>query len=173
MLRNIKMSVPSSFLCKKDPVILGQILGIPESLENSWGHILSVNLDIGPCWQNQHFLSVGPKRVHASSCLIIHPINVLLLMTSIGLVKPFRFLTSRWLATPCGRIISIKMSTNLGNNSMALSTLRQSPEACFLVGRPNMTQECVRKTRKVQGNIPQLGPLCKPGVLTSQNLDSS
>ena len=45
---NIRMSVPSSFLCRKDPVNLG-LSG------NSWilqGHILSVNLDIGPCWQN-------------------------------------------------------------------------------------------------------------------------
>ena len=131
MLRNIKMSVPSSFLCRKDPVILGlsgKFLGTHTECEPGYWTLLA-----------KLAFSVGPKRVHASSCLIIHPINVFLLMTSIGLVKPFRFLTSRWLATCNGRIISIKMSTNLGNNSMALSTLRQSPEACFLVGRPNMT----------------------------------
>ena len=35
---------------------------------------------------------------------------------------------SRQLATPCFRIISIRMLTNQGNNSMALSTLRQFPK---------------------------------------------
>ena len=33
----------------------------------------------------------------------------------------------RWLATPCVKVLPIGMSTNLGNNSVALSTLRHSP----------------------------------------------
>ena len=33
----------------------------------------------------------------------------------------------RWLATPCIKVLSIGMSTHLGNNTMALSTLKYSP----------------------------------------------
>ena len=54
--------------------------------------MLSVNLDTGPCWQNEHFLSVGPKKVLPSSYLKIHPIAVYLLVTAISLVKPLGFL---------------------------------------------------------------------------------
>ena len=78
MLRNIKMSVPSSFLCRKDPVILGlsgKFLGTHTECEPGYWTLLA-----------KLAFSVGSKRVHASSCLIIHPINVFLLMTSIGLV---------------------------------------------------------------------------------------
>ena len=78
-----------------------------------------MSLVIEPCWQNLHFLSVDAKRVWAGSCLIIHSNDVFLLMTSIGLVKLFRFLVQAGsLQLPCFRIISARMSTNHGNNSM-------------------------------------------------------
>ena len=56
------------------------------------GHILSMKLDTGSCWQYYHFLSVGQSRLWLSSCLKISPIAVFLLMTAIALVKTLGFL---------------------------------------------------------------------------------
>ena len=71
------------------------------------------------------FSLFGPKKVWAGSCLIIQPIDVFLLndINRFGQTFPISDL-SRRLETPWGKIISIRLSTNLGNNSMALSALR-------------------------------------------------
>ena len=44
------------------------------------------------------------------------------------------------------------MSPLLGKHNMAISTLRHSRAACFLMGIPGTTLGCVFKLQKVQGN---------------------
>lgn len=44
-------------------------------LENSWvmsGHILGVNMDSGPWWQNSHFSLSWPKTVQHNNYLEMH-----------------------------------------------------------------------------------------------------
>ena len=65
------------------------ILSLPGKFLDTAG---TQNLDAGPCWLNQHYLSLGPKTVRLSSCLKIHPITVFLLTIAIALVKPLGFL---------------------------------------------------------------------------------
>ena len=57
------------------------------------------------------------------------------------------------------------ISPYLGNHSMAPSTLRHTPTTCFLMGSSSMTQECVYKAQKVQGDT--LPCLWKLGLLAN------
>ena len=90
---NIQMFVPSGFLCRRNPVILG-LSG--KCLDTAQTH---TECEAGS-WtllaKNQHFLSVGPKMVQNSNCLKIHPIAVFLLVTAISLVRPLGFLQQTW-----------------------------------------------------------------------------
>ena len=84
---NIQMSVPSSFLCRRDPVILGlsgkflDTAGTETECEpGSWTLLAKL-----------HFLSVDPKMMWPSNFLKIYPI-ALFLLVPISLVKPLGFL---------------------------------------------------------------------------------
>ena len=97
------------------------------------GHILSENMDTGPCWQNEHFLSDGPETVWPSDCLKIHTIFFPIFDSNsfdqnIGISEESRGLATRV------KVLSFGISANLGNSSMVLSTLRHSHIDCFLSG---------------------------------------
>ena len=142
--------VSSIFLCRKDPVILG-LSG--KFLDTSGTHtecepeyqILLAKVAFSLFWPQQaptqHLL-----ENQSNCCFPIYDSNSFDQNTRLSKA-------SRWLATPCGKLISIGTSTKLGKSSMALISVEYTPAACFLMGSPIMMQYCVPKAQKVKGNI--------------------
>ena len=121
-----------TFLCRRDPVTLC----LSGNFLETWGHTMSVNQDTGLWWQNLHLSLCGPYCGMALQ-LFENPSNCCFLTSdSSRFAPPFGISeASGRLATPRRRPICSRMSPQLGNHSMAPSTLRHTPIVCFLMRR--------------------------------------